>query len=116
MAVLVEGAAQLRTTLHAAAAGMATMDGANPDVASLIAAAVQPPRRTGRLAASVSSSSGPGAAVVSVGAPYAGFVEYGTRHMRGRHYLQRAVEETQPRWMDLYAAESQRLLDDVRGA
>lgn len=38
---------------------------------------------------------------VSAKAPYAAYVEFGTRFMHGRHFLSRAVEMHQPRLFDV---------------
>ena len=115
MTVTVEGADRLAATMRQAADGLG-MDAVQLDVARLIAAACKPPRRTGRLAASIQPSTDANRAVVSVGAPYANCVEYGTKYMRPRLFLTNAIEQTQSKWLGVYEVEAQRLLDDVRGA
>ena len=52
------------------------------------------PRRTGRLASSTDTRPvGPGVARLAVGAPYAGFVEYGTSDTPAQHPLAASVDE-----------------------
>lgn len=117
MPVEVKGEAQLQASMSRAWAAIPRLDGSKQ--AGLVATAARSfaPRRTGRLASSISPQRRPGGggrAVVS--APYAGYVEYGTRHMRGRHYLKRAVEARTPDVVDAYEKQVQAELNKVRGA
>jgi HK97 gp10 family phage protein len=66
------------------------------DVAAEIAdhATTNAPVKTGRLRASIGSGRTPEGAAVWALAPYAAFVEYGTRFMQGRAYMGRAIQTT----------------------
>ena len=64
------------------------------------------PVRTGRLRESIELSTMPNAAVVEAKAPYAGFVEHGTKYARPRPYMAPAVREA----MEKMAEALERLL------
>ena len=57
------------------------------------------PVRTGRLRSSINMRIVAGGVVVEATAPYAGYVEYGTRFMRPRPYIRPAVREALERLM-----------------
>jgi HK97 gp10 family phage protein len=68
------------------------------------------------LVSSVRVAPNGGGASVVVGAPYAAFVEYGTRYMRGRHFAQNAADDSLDDVADVYMAEVDKQLSTVRGA
>jgi hypothetical protein len=97
--VTVEGADRLRRTLGTAGRKITKLAAANADVALGIVGAARPPRRTGRLAGSLSASSSDDEAVVSSGLVYAPVIEYGwaghgieaTRFLRNAEESRRAA-------------------------
>lgn len=106
--VTVRGLPELRTSLNDAAAALTRLDVAHGRVADVIIAATHPPRRTGRLAASIRRLPGDGA-IVGSEVPYAAIQE-------GRsHYLRRAVEATVPQTLAIYEAEVADICNTVRG-
>jgi hypothetical protein len=118
MGVTVTGADRLAQTMDVAAAELGRLPDAHRAVAALIVRAARPPRRTGRLAASIRAVADPDGAHVEAGAPYAAAVEAGvpSRGIRPQPFLRRAVESTRGRWEAEYLAGIQTALDDVRGA
>ena len=105
MPVTVAGIPQAKAHLATVAAELANPAHAHAATAQLIAAATHPPRRTGRLAASVRPFPGRGARVGS-DVPYAALVESRT------HFLARAVQDTRAQWMAVY---HQAAVDACRG-
>lgn len=118
MPVTVDGADRLEATMGQAADELARMTDAHRRVASLIARAAHPPRRTGRLAASIRPAPTAAAALVEATAPYAAAVEGGVpaRGIPAQPFLRRAVQSTQSTWLEIYARDVQGILDDVKGA
>lgn len=113
--VEVQGAAMLAATLHRAAAQIGDgVGGADGDAATLIAAQARgrAPRRTGTLSGSVRAS-GP---VVSAGAPYAAYVEFGTRYRSATPYLYPTVEQAVPQVETVFLAHATTILNQIKGA
>jgi hypothetical protein len=107
--VTVEGAAQLARTLAAAARDLEDLTTTNQRIAAGIAAAANPPRLTGALAASIRPSATATAAVVDVSVRYAGFVEARTG------FLAAAVATREAASLDLYREAADAALANVRG-
>lgn len=110
----VEGADRLAATLERAADHLDDLDQtAGPDAARTLAreAAQSAPRRTGRLASSHHADT----ASVVVSAPYAPFVHYGTRYMRGRPWLTDTADRSTA-WTDAYSEQLDNLVDQIEGA
>ena len=82
---------------HAAAANRAAAD------VILSAAVAGAPARTGRLRAAGHVTADDDGGVVAFPTTYAGFVNYGTRHMRARGFLSDAVADSEDRVADVYA-------------
>jgi HK97 gp10 family phage protein len=116
--VTVKGEENLRRTLDAAEKNIARLPGDKQ--AGIVASRARgfAPVRTGRLRRSIKARRGPGGVGghVEVGAPYGYYVENGTRHMRGRFYMKRAVEASGAQVVVVYKGQCQDELDKVRGA
>lgn len=99
-----------------------------PDAAADVigtAAKSRAPKRTGRLAASFSSSTSDGLVSVRFGAAHAGPINFGVGPrpgLRGPHniaatrFLTGAVSDKQSAWMADYADAAQDAVDNVKGA
>jgi hypothetical protein len=109
--VVIEGDARLRAELNRAADMLDDLRPVNRDAAQIIASAASPrtPRKTGRLAASVSIVATPDDASVSYGAPYARAV-----HSK-RPWLYDAAVQTEPRVIARYYEELDRVLANIEG-
>lgn len=118
-AIRVEGAARLQRTLHRAATMVGDMDRADTASARYLAARARAlaPRRTGTLAASITTSPSEGATVIA-GAGYAAYVEHGvpSRYIPAQPYMAPALEIGEPVVVGLYATEIDRALAQVKGA
>lgn len=114
----VVGAARLATTLRTAAHRIGKLDRANNTVGHSIRerATTRAPRRTGRLAASIRVTRRPDGVDVRAGAPYAAFVEYGTRRMRAQPFMRPAVGDDGDEWLPHYQHQVEEILNTVRGA
>jgi len=108
--VRLEGADTLARTLAAAARDLEDLTATNRQVAAGIAAAANPPRLTGRLAASIRPTATATTAAVDVSVRYAGFVEARTG------FLAAAVATREAASLDLYAQAVDAALATVRGA
>jgi phage gpG-like protein len=118
--VTVQGARELRGAMRKAGLDMGEMKAVHARVGLLVAQSTTPPRRSGRLAASIRSTGQAGAAVVRAGGakvPYAGVIEYGwpSRNISAQPYLRTAAHRTEPRWAPMYLAEVQAILDRIGG-
>ena len=116
--VKVEGARALSRALKKAGVSVADMKEANQRVAEVVVTAARPlvAKRTGRLAGSIRSAKIQSGATVRAGGgriKYAPFVEYGTKKMGARPYLTRGMANSEPKWLDVYDKELQRLMDQV---
>jgi HK97 gp10 family phage protein len=110
----VKGADTLDRTLHAAAADLQNMQGANVEAGRVLAASAQSraPRRTGRLAGSIRSTATATSVEVTAGTRYAGFVNFGTRHNRPTYFLTGALDTAvEP----IYAKAVDQAIAQVRG-
>lgn len=101
---------------------MGDLKDANARVAAAMAAraSARAPRRTGRLAGTVRGNRALRKAVVSVGfasVPYAGPIHWGwpRRGIEPNPFVWDAMNESEPVWLPMYAADVQQLLDRVRG-
>lgn len=94
---------------------------AHLSAARMVVAATHAPRRSGRLAGTVRGSGTKTAAVVRAGrssVPYAGPIHWGwrARHIRPNPFLTRAAQETEPAWTEVYLAQVESILGQIRGA
>lgn len=116
----VHGLRKLTRALRKAGVDVKDMKAANARVGDVVAQAARPitPHSTGALASSIRPAQRQSGAVVRAGGGrvrYARYVEYGTRKMGARSYLVKGATDSQPRWMDQYSIELQRLMDKVAG-
>ena len=74
------------------------------------------PVRTGALVRSIRAEATGTEINVAAGAPYAGFNEYGTRHMPAHPFMRPALEANTETVVNAYTAEIQQLLNTVKGA
>jgi HK97 gp10 family phage protein len=114
----VEGLNKLTRAMRKAGVEVKDMKEANRKVGDVVVRRASPltPRATGALAGSIRPAQRQSGVVVRAGGGsirYAKYVEFGTRKMPGRSYLIRGVNESQPQWMDVYAVELQKLMDQV---
>lgn len=110
----IDGADTLARTADRAADQLGDLDAtAGAEAATDLArtAAHNAPRRTGQLAASHRAATNQ----VVVTAPYAGFVHWGTRHMRGRPWLTDTANRS-TQWIDTYRDELDQIVDHIEGA
>jgi phage gpG-like protein len=118
--VTVQGDTRLKATLAAASASLAHMDAATGTTAQLVRgrAVGAAPKRTGRLAGSLSATSTGDTARVSSGQVYAGVIHYGwaARGIRAHPFLVPVAEQTQPVWIRSYQAQLKAIVGRVRGA
>ena len=118
MPVEVKGLNKLTRALKKAGVEISDLKAANTRVGAVVAQAAGPitPHRSGALAASIRPAQRQSGVVVRAGGgrvKYAKFVEYGTKRMPPRSYLVRGMYESQPRWMDVYEGELQRVMEQV---
>ena len=116
--VKVIGARELRRALKAAEADMKDLTSVHRDVGQVVMSAQQPPRRTGKLAASLKSSPTTTKARVSSTLPYAAPVHWGvpSRNLAPNPWISRAAQSTEQTWTDLYQKRIQALMNDVQAS
>ena len=118
--IKVEGLNKLTRALRKAGVAVQDMKTANARVGDVVVHAARPitPFRTGALASSIRPAQRQSGVIVRAGGgrvTYARYVEYGTSRMAARSYLVRGAYDSQPRWLDVYADELQKLMDQVAG-
>jgi HK97 gp10 family phage protein len=116
--VEIKGLRQLTKALRKSGVQIKDMKAANAKAGSVVVDAARPitPHATGDLAASIRPAQRQSGVVVRAGGGsirYARYVEYGTRKMGARSYLIQGAYISQNRWLDVYAVELQRLMDEV---
>lgn len=100
---------------------------APPEAARIIGTGAQQraPKRTGRLAASMSSTAGDGRVSVTFGAPHAGPLNFGVgprpglrgpHNIRATRFLTGTVSDRASAWMETYRDAAQDAADKVKGA
>jgi HK97 gp10 family phage protein len=114
--VEIKGLGQLTRAIRKAGVQIKDMKTANAKTGTVVVQAARPitPHATGALAGSIRPAQRQSGVIVRAGGgsvKYARYVEYGTRKMGARSYLVRAANDSQPRWLDVYADELQRLMD-----
>jgi hypothetical protein len=119
MPVKVKGAAQLNASLARAGRRLEDMPPtvhrrAGAAAAALISAAA--PRRTGHLARSFRVVAAANGADISSAVGYGGYVNYGTRHMRARRFVDRGLDAAADPVATIYQGEVDKALSQVRGA
>ena len=119
-AVTVVGDTRLRATLAVAAERLDHLETAGQSASRLImqAARGRAPKRTGRLAGSLSADADGTEAEVSAGAVYAGVIHYGwaAHGISANPFLVPVAESTQSVWIRSYQAEVVAAISIVKGA
>jgi HK97 gp10 family phage protein len=116
----VEGLNKLTRALRKAGVAVQDMKAANAAVGDVVVRSARPitPHRTGNLSSSIRPAQRQSGVIVRAGGGsvrYARYVEYGTSRMAARSYLVAGMYNSQPRWLDVYADELQKLMDKVAG-
>ena len=115
----VRGADRLARTLRAAGDDLGKLTAANAAAGRVMAggAKAAAPKRSGRLAGSITAKPEPAGVTVTAGVVYAGVIHFGwaRRGITGRPYLKDGIDRTQPAWLPLYAREIRKTLDQVKG-
>ena len=118
--VRVIGLPRLQSTLGRAADGMDPPQAAQREAAQIVAqrARSRSPRRTGRLASSVTGRVQGSAVTVGTPVSYGLPVHQGvpSRGQRGQPFLADALHDTESAWLEAYRRDVQAQLDNVRGA
>jgi phage gpG-like protein len=116
----VVGADRLAATMRAAADDLDDMTRPGTATANVIAgrARVEAPRRTGRLAGSLTTQVSGDEAVVTSALPYANRTHWGWAAVgqAAQPFLVRPAYDLVPVWSKFYAAEVDRLVGTVKGA
>jgi HK97 gp10 family phage protein len=116
--VEVHGLSKLTRALKRAGVEVSDMKAANARVGDVVVQAATPitPRRTSALANSIKPAQRASGVIVRAGGgriKYAKYVEYGTKRMRPRSYLVKGANDSQPRWLDVYSAELDKIVGEV---
>lgn len=120
--VKVHGAERVQRTMEAAADDLRDLSGAGDSAGSLVARTAQgfAPRRSGRLASTITATADRESATITAGAGirYAAVQEYGwpRRHIRASHYMARALDSSQAKVIDTYESAVVKATDQVKGA
>ena len=119
--IKVRGDERLAATLRRAGSDLGDLRAANDRVGSSVAQAARSraPKRTGRLARSTTGSAAPGNTVrLQATVVYAGVIHNGwpRHHISPQPFLRETVDAEQQRIVSLYAGETQKIIDRVRGA
>jgi HK97 gp10 family phage protein len=114
----VQGLTKLTRALKKAGVDVKDMKDANARVGDVVVRAADPltPRDSGALAGSIRPARRQSGVVVRAGGGrirYARYVEYGTKKMRARSYLVRGMNQSQDRWLDVYAVELQKIMNEA---
>lgn len=117
----VDGARQLRTSMRRAGIDMRELRETHAEAARLVAARADPPRRTGRLAATIRAAGTQTQAVVRAGyarVPYAPVIHWGwpARGIRAQPFLTEAAQASEPAWVELYTRHVEQILNTIEGA
>jgi HK97 gp10 family phage protein len=121
IAVTVQGADRLASTLRKAGADVSDMKAANQRVGEVVAVRARQlaPRDTGWLRDSIKAGKRVrGAQVRAGGRRYVWVQNYGSakRHIRPKMFMQNALEQKQDEAIDLYFEEMERIMSKVQGA
>lgn len=117
--VRVDGAARLQRTMRDAGRRLTRLRPAHRTAAQTIstAAARNAPRRTGRLAGSLTPTAGDDLATVASNQPSAGVIHWGWpgHNITANPFLTQAAEATEPRWFGVYVDVLGQALHDIKG-
>jgi hypothetical protein len=119
----VEGGREFRKTLKKAGDDLSDLKETHRTVAGIVVPVAQrmAPKRSGRLAGSIRPAGTKSAAIVRAGSravPYANVIQWGwpARNIVAQPFLTDAAKATEPVWTRVYEAETQRILNKVKGA
>lgn len=122
MAVEIEGARRLRSTLRKAGASLSDLKAPNRAAATIVAGHAQSvvPRKTGRLAGTIRPAATQRAGIVRAGykrVPYAGPVHWGwpKRRIKAQPFLARTAKVTEPIWVKEYELVMRASILQVKG-
>ena len=116
--ITIRGADRLARTTAAAADDIERLTAVNRKVADGIKAAANPPRRSGRLAGSLTAEATAGEATVSSGLVYAGVIEHGwaAHGISATNFLTEAARAKESASVKLYSDAVDDALKGVKGA
>lgn len=118
-AVEARGAEELHRTLTAAAEDLADLTEVNDQAGQYVAAraAAAAPRKSGRLAGSLSVVAEPTGLVVESSEIYAAPIHWGwpARNIAAQPFLLDTVEQTEAQILEYYQRNNERVLSSVRG-
>lgn len=118
--VTVEGTEALQRGLGDLSDGLEDMSPAHRPVGALVrsAGANAAPKVTGALAASLSATTAPDAAILTSSSPYAGVIHYGwpRRHISANPFLWTAGQQTESAWTRIYLGRITELVNRIHGA
>ncbi|HKE75222.1 MAG TPA: hypothetical protein VKB57_16490 [Acidimicrobiales bacterium] len=116
--ITVEGADRLARTLQKAADDLADWTPVHGKVARMIAAATQPPSRSGALKASIRGTGTATEAVVGSSLVYAPVIEFGwpRRNIRPRRFLTSAFDSHRDQAVSMYSDAVADTIGHVKGA
>jgi hypothetical protein len=116
--IRITGARELTRAMREAGEELDDLKAANTAAASIVLNAANPPRRTGRLAASGRASRARARARVTYSKVYAAPIHWGwpRRGIEGNPWLSRAAQSTEPVWRATYVQALNQIVDRVNGA
>ena len=116
--ITVRGVDRFQRTVGDAADQLRNLAVANRQVADGVRRAARPPRRTGRLAASLTVAASPTEATVSSGLVYAPVIEYGWagHNIEPTGFLTEALDGRYAATVDVYGAVIDTAISNVKGA
>jgi hypothetical protein len=116
--IRIVGARELTAAMRAAGEDLNDIKAANIEAASIVLAAADPPRRSGRLAASGRAGRARARARVTYSVPYAQPIHWGwpRRGIAANPWLSRAAQATEPTWTATYLDAVNQIIDRVNGA
>lgn len=117
--VELEGATNVKRGLSELADGLTDMSPAHRPVGAMVraAGALRAPKRSGRLAGSLTATTQPDAAVITSSLVYAGVIHYGWpgHHIAANPFLFTAAQSAESSWSRVYLARVTQLVNAIRG-
>jgi hypothetical protein len=122
--VEIRGLSQLIRAIGVGGAQLEDLRAANVAAGNIVADAARglAPRASGAMASAIVAGTAVRRAVVSVpriryAKPvHVGWTSRGGRHIDGRPFLSQAAEQTEPRWVDAYLADLEKIVDQIGGS
>jgi hypothetical protein len=115
--IRVVGARTLVKAMREAGTDLDDLKAANMAVGAVVLAAANPPRRTGRLAASGRVARARSKASVTYSRVYAGPIHWGwpRRGIPANPWLSQAAQRTEGTWTEVYLRAINQIVDDIQG-